>query len=99
MHLPLLFYTLIGSLSDDPEFAHPDSCNFYVADQVYGENHRHPEELEFSYLTIFSRYSLTLLYSYYFHDSMHWTHACSIFLFICYHMWSFICYCSDIDLS
>ena len=27
-----------------------------------------------------------------FHDSTHWTHACSILLFFCYHACSFICY-------
>jgi len=56
-----------------PEFAYPDLWLFIV-DQIFREDHRHLEELEFSWLAILSRYSLSLLYSYCFHDSMNWTH-------------------------
>ena len=44
MHVHLfLFYTLIGSFLT-PQFAYPDSCIFYFADQVFGENHTHYED-------------------------------------------------------
>ena len=37
--------------------------------------------------SIFFCFSLVLLFPY----SAHWTHACSISLFICYHVWTSIC--------
>ena len=39
---------------------------------------------------LFSVFSVSFLF-YCFHDSMHWTLACSLPLFICYHVWIFIC--------
>jgi len=63
---------------------------FHVIDHVLGEDHRHLEEPKFSltrslFLSIFYLFFIPL-----FHDSMHWTHTCSILLFICYHVWMFI---------
>ena len=89
VHLSFYSYTLIGS---------SDSLNlyiqvyvFYLPDQVFEEDHTLYEKLELSYLIVLSWYSLVFLYSYCFHDSLHWTHVCSISLFICYHVWTSIC--------
>ena len=78
----------------------PWICTFrsmYIlsAGQVFGEDHWHLEELEFSYSIILSRYSLVSLYSHCYHDSVHWTH-CLFFSFI--HLLScvviYMLYCS-----
>ena len=64
----------------------------FITDQVLGEDHRHLEGPEFSLIDhLFSVFFVTSLF-HCFHDSMHWTDACSIPLFICYHVWIFICY-------
>jgi len=59
MHLPFYSYILIGLLSDDLEFAHPAPCIFFIADQVFGEDHSPYKEPEFPYLIILSVFSIS----------------------------------------
>ena len=92
MHLHLLLYFHILIESSDSLDLHIQVYVCYLTDQVFGEDRRHLEEPEFSYLIIVSRYFLTFLYSYCFHNFVHWTHICSISLFIFYHSCSLICY-------
>jgi len=97
VRLPLYSYTFTRSF---------DSLNLHIQICGYLLLNRYLERITYilrSWSPLawhpFSIFSCFFLYSYCFHDSMHWTHACSIPLFICYHVCSFICYCSDIDLS
>jgi len=90
MHLPLYSYTFIKS-SDSLDL-HIQVYGYFITDQVFVEDHMLYEELQFSYLIVLSQYFLTFLYSYCFHNFVHWTHICSISLFIFYHSCSLICY-------
>jgi len=85
----LLFYTRIGSSDFLNLLIQLYLC--YLSDQIFGEDHTLYKRLEFSYLIVLSQYSLIFLYFYFFSYSVHWTHVCSISLFICYHVWTSIC--------
>ena len=71
VHLPLYFYTLIWS--SDSLNLHIQVYVCYLTNQAFGEDRRHLEESEFFYLIVLSRYLLTFIYSYCFHDFMHLT--------------------------
>ena len=79
-------YTLIGSLSDDPEFARPDWM-FHLIDQVFLRSTlRKDSEFLFDYGILAS--PLFILFP----DSLHIIISChSSSLFIYYHVWMLIC--------
>ena len=79
-----LFYTLIGSLSNNPGLVHPGPCIFYIADQVFREDHSRYEKPKFRYLVVPSQYIVTLFYSCHFF-LFSTLDFCSILSFICYH--------------
>jgi len=80
-------------------FAHPGSCIFYIADQVFGEDHPPYEELEFPYLVIPSQYIVTLFYSYRSFWFLHWTFVLFFYSYAIIVLHIYMSYCSDIDLS
>jgi len=63
VHLSLLFYTLIGTLSDDPGFARLDWM-FYFIDQVLMSSYASREV--WSYTRLDHRYSFFLLFRWFF---------------------------------
>ena len=84
----LLFYTLIGSLSDDPEFACPDWMLSSIV-QVFDETVHDARSWKLSFLD--HRYSCSLSFLL-FLDSLYSIISChSISLFIYYHVWMLIC--------
>ena len=83
VHLPLYSCTFIGS-SDSLDM-HIQVFTCYLTDQIFGDDHRHLEELEFSYSIIFIRYFYLFLILVAFMALCIELNTRSILLFICYH--------------
>jgi len=84
----LFLYTLIGSLSDDHEFARSDWI-FYSIVQVFDETVHDCEELES--LSTYSGIHIPLIFSVIFWFSLYHYQLSSISLLIYYHVWILIC--------
>jgi len=83
-----LFYTLIKN-SDSLDL-YIQAYGYLIVDQVFGEVHSHEEvpkvlslrDYRYSYFCLFMSFLLIPYIG---------RNACSIPLFICYHVWTFIC--------
>ena len=88
VHLTLLFYTLIGSFSDDPRFAHPDLECFILLIRCSLKSYAsRGAEVSFYSILVF----LLFFYSGYFLDSLYIASSCYFFIIsydiLCEHLY------------